>query len=246
MDGRFGFDPKESAAHFLVHIPTANQHAVEISEHLSWDEEKMSVSQHYGVDRADGQVRCRLPRQKWNDIADAVRAEFNARLKSQGRRPGKWKLGFNPVARALGKELALLAWAIEDADPSLTRTAIANWHGLSPEERWWMYTMTAAATGHATTGKGLGWRRAVRYALTENPVTNRVMDQAVVPEFFRLATAVEGTIFAHAKHQNGEAHQTPEADTGPVPDTLLPVPSGDDAEADNPNPRPRRAKRTKS
>lgn len=222
LDGQFGFDPNESAAHFLVHIPTSSQHPVEISEHLSWDETKVSVSQHYGVDRADGQVRVRLARQKWNDIADVMRAEFNARLKSQGRRPGKWKVGFNPVIRPLGKELVLLAWAIEDADPSLTRTAIANWQGLSPEERWWMYTMTAAATGHATTSRGLGWRKAVRYALTENPVTNRVIDQPVVPEFFRLASG-EASIFntpSSAQSEEAVSDQTAE----PIPETLLPDP----------------------
>src|SRR5690606_4423509 len=40
----------------------------------------------------------------------------------------------------------------------------------APEERWWLFTMTNAATGHAITGRGKGWRRAVRFALTENPV----------------------------------------------------------------------------
>ena len=36
--------------------------------------------------------------------------------------------------------------------------------GLKPEERWWLYTMTAAATGlaHQT---GMGWRAALRQAL---------------------------------------------------------------------------------
>ena len=184
--GAFGFDPEESAAHFLVHIPTSTQHPVEISEHLSWDAERVSVSPHYGTDRQDGQVRCRVARPKWNDVADTIRAELNARLKSQGKRPGKWKLGYNPIERTLGKELTLLMWAIEDCDPSLVRTAIINWQGLAPEERWWMYTMTAAATGHCTTGRGVGWRKAVRYALTENPITHRLTEQPIVPEFFRL------------------------------------------------------------
>jgi hypothetical protein len=41
-----------------------------------------------------------------------------------------------------------------------------------PEERWWLYTMTNAATGHAVQGRNKGWRKAVRYALTENPVSD--------------------------------------------------------------------------
>ena len=184
--GTFGFEPEESAAHFLVHIPAGSTLPVEISDHLSWDAERVQYSIHYGEQRDDGQVRCRLPRSKWNDIAEALRAEFNSRLKKSGKRPGKWKTGYNPVARMLGKELTLLAWAIEDADPALTATAIANWQGLSPEERWWLYTMTAAATGHHSNGRNRGWRKAVRFALTENPITHRMTDQPVVPEFFRL------------------------------------------------------------
>ena len=131
--GAFGFEPDESAAHFLVHIPAGSTLPVEISDHLSWDVERVQYSVHYGAQREDGQVRCRLARSKWNDIAEVVRAEFNSRLKKSGKRPGRWKTGYNPVARILGKELTLLAWAIEDADPALTNTAVANWQGLSPD-----------------------------------------------------------------------------------------------------------------
>jgi hypothetical protein len=188
LGGCFGFDPGQSVAHFLVHIPEGSTLPVDISENLSWNPEECGSSIHYDRDRSDGQVRCRLARSKWNAIADAVRAEFNARLRKESRKPGKWKAGFNAVSRTLGKELTLLAWAIEDADPALIPAAIANWHGLSPEERWWLYTMTAAATGHFEVGRSRGWRKAVRFALTENPVTDRVSDQPVVPEFFRLVS----------------------------------------------------------
>jgi hypothetical protein len=186
--GSFGFDPAESASHFLVNVPASAQAPVEISEHLSWDPERLRESIHYGADHVDGQVRSRLARSKWNEIADVVRAEFNTRLKSQGKRPGRWKSGLNLVSRLLGKELVLLAWAIEDADPGLITTALGNWQGLAPEERWWLYTMTAAATGNYVTGHGRGWRKAVRYALTENPISGRPSEHPVVPEFFRLIT----------------------------------------------------------
>jgi hypothetical protein len=83
-------------------------------------------------------------------------------------RSARWKTGPNPVARLLGKELVLLAWAIENADPALAGVAVENWRGLAPEERWWLYTMTAAQTGHHSKHQ-IGWRKAVRYALTENP-----------------------------------------------------------------------------
>ena len=209
LTGAFGFDPDESASHFLVHIPAATTQPIDISEHLSWDPDRVADSAHLSSERQDGQVRCRLPRAKWNDIAEALRAELNSRLKHEGRRPGKWKVGYNFVSRVLGKELTLLAWALEDADPALTATAIANWLGLQPEERWWLYTMTAAATGHCQSGRGRGWRKAVRHALTENPVTSRVLDEPVVPEFFRLVEQTianydaDGTVRKTTKRRHG-------------------------------------------
>jgi hypothetical protein len=75
----------------------------------------------------------------------------------------------------LGKELVLLLWSIEDADPLLIPNAVRNWLGLSPEERWWLYMMTNAATGQAISGKNKGWRKAVRFALTENPITDSII-----------------------------------------------------------------------
>jgi hypothetical protein len=191
MAGSFGFNPTECVAHFLVSIPAGTTQPVEISEHFSWNPASSDRAGHYGEGREDGQVRCRLPRQKWNDVADAVRTEFNARLRRTAQKPGRWKTGGNLVSRLFGKELTLLAWAIEDADPALTKTAIANWQGLTPEERWWLYTMTAAATGNFQTGRNRGWRKAVRFALTENPVSNRPPDEPVVPEFFQLVSERE-------------------------------------------------------
>ena len=126
-----------------------------------------------------------LARSKWNGIADEVRVEFNKRLKQDGLRAGAWKSGANPVSRLLGKELVLLAWAIEEADLALTPMAVKNWLGLVPEERWWLYTMTSAATGHALQGRNKGWRKAVRYALTENPVTDA---PHAPPPLFELQT----------------------------------------------------------
>jgi len=201
LGSAFGFDPDGSAAHFLVHIPAGSTVSVDISEHLTWDPDRVADSVHLGLEHQDGQLRCRLSRAKWNEIAEVLRAELNARLKKEGRRPGKWRAGYNAISRPLGKELTLLAWAVEDADPALIPTAIANWQGLQPEERWWLYTMTAAATGHCQAGRGRGWRKAVRFALTENPVTSRPTSEPVVPEFFRLVVqAAERPPYSVAEH----------------------------------------------
>lgn len=191
VDRSFGFDPDDSTHHFLVLIPRSSTGDVSISEHFTWDRHKGSSPVTTGG-AVDGQVRVILPRQKWNAIADEVRAEFNRRLKAMGMKPGAWKVGQNLIRRDLGKELVLLAWAIEDADPSLIPVAVANWKGLVPEERWWLYTQTAAATGHGIRDRNRGWRKAVRFALTENPVTSRPASEKVVPETFRLL--MEGSI----------------------------------------------------
>jgi hypothetical protein len=181
----FGFEPAESRHHFLVDIPRSGEAPVKISEHLTWDNESGSSAVTSSA-ALDGQIRVILAHGKWERVADEVRAQFNQRLKKLGKKSGSWRTGPNLLRRDLGKELVLLAWAIEEADPALIPTALINWNGLAPEERWWLYTMTAAATGHGINDRGRGWRKAVRYALTENPVLGSA--EAVVPEFFRRAS----------------------------------------------------------
>lgn len=189
----FGFDPAESRHHFVVDIPRGGDTPIKISEHLTWDDETGS-SPVTSSAAQDGQIRVLLARMKWDAIADEVRAQFNLRLKKMGKKSGSWRVGPNLVRRELGKELVLLAWAIEEADTALIPAALANWNGLVPEERWWLYTQTAAATGHGINDRGRGWRKAVRYALTENPVQGSA--EAVVPEYFRRANAgPEWTLF---------------------------------------------------
>lgn len=112
-------------------------------------------------------LRARLERDKWNLLANETRLEFNRRLKAERKRLGRWSVGSNGVQRLLGKELLVLVWAVEqpEVDEDAVGMALRNWLGLKPEERWWLYTMTAAATGYASQA-GLGWRRALRHALT--------------------------------------------------------------------------------
>lgn len=65
----------------------------------------------------------------------------------------------------------MLAWALEFANSNKIPNAIRNWIGFRPEERWWLFTMTAAATGGVDDGE-VGWRKALRFALTENPTAD--------------------------------------------------------------------------
>jgi hypothetical protein len=167
----FGFVSAESEHHFLVTIPASKKGWVYISEHFVWKKDEHERKLNVTPGREDDKMRVILPYDMWGEIADATKAEFNQRLRKSSMKTGQWRVGQTPVERLFGKELVLLAWAIEDADPSLIQVAIRNWQGLAPEERWWLFTMTNAATGHALSGRNKGWRKAVRYALTENPVS---------------------------------------------------------------------------
>ena len=121
-------------------------------------------------------------------MKDALAAEFNFRLKKERKKIGKFTAkGGTPVERLFGKELMVLLWAKEDCDPSVISTAVRNWKGLMPEERWCLYTMTNAATGEP--GDRKGWRKALRFALCENPVVERSqmtlfdgLDSTAIPE----------------------------------------------------------------
>lgn len=176
----FGFDPSESQHYFLVSLSSSKEADVQISEHMTWEKGMWQKKIRAVQKETDERLRVSLARVKWDAIADAVTAEFNQRLKDHEYRKGKWKdPGITPVSRLLGKELILLAWAIEDADPGRIPAAITNWLGLTPEERWWLFTMTNAATGQALRGRNVGWRKAVRFALTENPLSAGVFEQRV-------------------------------------------------------------------
>jgi Protein of unknown function (DUF3780) len=179
----FGFAPTESEHHFVVTIPAKKQDNVFISEHFTWDESEARQELSFALGNEDNKMRIILPRFKWDAIADGVKAEFNQRLRQDGLKTGQWKAGRTAVSRLFGKELVLLAWSIEDADPALIPVGIKNWLGLTPEERWWLFTMTNAATGHAISGRGKGWRKAVRYALTENSVSDYRPKKLELPLF---------------------------------------------------------------
>lgn len=177
----FGFSPAPRACyHFVVSIPRVVGGTVKAAEHFVFGEEvedaaarERFAEEPLAYPIRPPQVKVELSLHKFDGVADEVRAEFNRRLRQQGMKASNWKPGENRLAAHMGKELVLLLWAIEDADPSLIPTALANWQGLAPEERWWLYTTINAASGHAVEGRGRGWRRAIGIAFTENPVTPR-------------------------------------------------------------------------
>ncbi len=141
----------------------------------------VSIEEHYGIKAGiDGlpevSERCYLPRAIWTMIAEDVKRDFNERLRAKKLTAGRWVVGVNKVERLLGKELLVLAWAVEKASPELVPNAIRNWVGLRPEERWWLFAVTAAATGFPEHGE-VGWRKALRFALTENPLAEAMPER---------------------------------------------------------------------
>lgn len=188
----FGFYPSESNHHFLVILPKIATGKVLIYERFEWGTENEDSSKISGelsifdspdqkIDQRFDRLKCELSRAKWKEVETALRSEFNLRLKDYGQKSASWKQGQNAVQRLLGKELTLLCWAIEDCDLKVIPTAIKNWLGLKPEERWWLYTMTNASTGDSNTK--YGWRTAIRYALTENPITDKFQQRSIFDQY---------------------------------------------------------------
>ena len=175
----FGMEPEAALHHFFAVIPLAREkkRPVQIYERFQWtgDEEAAAEKEAGGIVYANSQfltpkdtLRLETPRHKWDMAVGTLSASFNSRLKADGKPTGKFAAGGVPLLRIFGMELMVLLWGIEDCDPSNIPTALKNWSGLRPEERWWLYMMTNAATGEI--GDRRGWRTALRYALCENPI----------------------------------------------------------------------------
>ena len=169
-----GFLPAEARHGFLIEIPkgTARNEYIRITEHRNVDLSQPTVTDRLSQDDKDPSLRVLIDRGRWLALAPAFWEEANRRLRANGLPVCKFLKNPSkpiPVHPSLGKELCILCWAVEEAQPDLIPNALLNWEGLAPEERWWLYTMTVSTTGHALTHRGLGWRKALRAALAENP-----------------------------------------------------------------------------
>ena len=151
----FGVPATSDPHHFRVVIPRGNQAPVLITEHLGMGSETV---RDQVIDRV------RLDRTRWTAIRSEVQRAFNARLKEHNLATGSWKVGETMVDRLLGKELCVLAWAVEQMAMEKIAVAVRNWLALRPEERWWLFGMTAMSTGGVSDGNR-GWRLALRHAL---------------------------------------------------------------------------------
>lgn len=81
--------------------------------------------------------------------------------------------GSNRLSPLVGREFAVLLWAlIEDDACERIEAILHGWRELAREERWWLFAK-ASAPGQR---KGAGWRRALFDALSE-PADTRVIQE---------------------------------------------------------------------
>jgi hypothetical protein len=96
------------------------------------------------------------------------------------------KIGSNRLSPLLGRELAVLLWALmEDGTQKRVEAILHGWRELAREERWWLF-IKGAAPGQGT---GLGWRRALYHGLSEpaasraaeaNPVQKKISQRTLL------------------------------------------------------------------
>ncbi len=168
-----GFPPDEARHGFLITIPkgSGTGDIVWITEHRGDVLDALGACAAGPPSPGDPNLRVMIDRARWLALAPAFWDEANRRLRANGLPTTRFLKNPTrpvPVHPSLGKELCILCWALEEASPDDIPNALRNWDALAPEERWWLYTMTIATTGQALQ-RGIGWRKALRAALADNP-----------------------------------------------------------------------------
>ena len=93
----FGVNPELSTNHFYVIIPSENDQTVQVYERFKWTDGEEQI-----MEKADV-LRLEISKYKWNKISTDMASEFNARLKKDKNKTGKFVIGGNPVEKLFGK-----------------------------------------------------------------------------------------------------------------------------------------------
>ncbi|MBF0543187.1 MAG: DUF3780 domain-containing protein [Candidatus Riflebacteria bacterium] len=154
----FGASRDFGTHHFYVDIPAEPKVAISIYEDFGFDGDEKG--------RETTEKRVILARELWTKIRDDARRDFNERLKTKKQSTGTWSTGKVRLDRFLGRELCVLAWAVEHAMLEECAIICQKWLALRPEERWWLYSKTSSEAGLADQ-KDRGWRKALYCALSD-------------------------------------------------------------------------------
>lgn len=171
----FGASNEFGMHHFYVEIPASPRDAVIIYEDYGFDGDKTK--------RETVERRLVLARELWTQIRDDARRDFNARLKVKKLSTGTWSTGKVKLDRFLGRELCVLGWAAEHASPDECPVICQKWLAMRPEERWWLYSKTAAEAGRDDQTQR-GWRKALYCAMSDG--TNVKLDAKKTPKSKKL------------------------------------------------------------
>lgn len=111
-----------------------------------------------------------LPRAVWCAIAPAVETHMNARIREKGLKTSRLRIGDNRIDRILGREVIVLAWAVEHMTPAQAEAAVARWKHYRPEEMWWLFQQIDI-DGRAWDAPQKGWRAAIKVAFANNEIS---------------------------------------------------------------------------
>lgn len=121
-----------------------------------------------------------VPVYRWRKVSVRAVRELVSGMgdTEHSRKIPKLKIGINRLSTLLGRELAVLLWALmEEGAETQLESILHGWRELAREERWWLFSK-ASSTGQKT---GVGWRRALFYALSE-PTDTRSIEKESTKE----------------------------------------------------------------
>ena len=118
---------------------------------------------HAGIDRSLQAAARRMGRDRRGGEARPQRApegeETRHQPLEQRTQPSRTSAGTGTLCPRLGRR---------GRDQRTHPERLTELGGPRPDERWWLFSMAAATTG-AAEDVDIGWRKAIRIALTENP-----------------------------------------------------------------------------
>jgi hypothetical protein len=112
-----------------------------------------------------------IPAALWRKVSVRAVRELVSGMgeEERTRKASTIKTGLTRLGPLLGRELAVLLWALmEEGADERVEVILHGWRELAREERWWLFSR-GSAPGQGT---GLGWRRALFHGLSE-PMDSR-------------------------------------------------------------------------